>query len=442
MSLRKLINIRILVSILFVIIISGVFATWSAKKSVSREVESSLNLALSMVGLGFSNMLEDESKKISMIDRIELLEDARHLNISVLEDGKITDIIKSNKDASDRTPKWFERIVKGQYSNKEYLVKTSSGKEKIIISSADPADEISEAWYEFLFYVSSMLIMAIILFTEIHVVFNSALKAVSEILRTLKRAQKGKYEQQNFQFDIQELDLIGNEVSTLCAKLSKTKEENQSLAKHTMLIQENERKHLSRELHDEMGQSLTAIKALAVAVKQDNTDKKFIGDSIVETCDHMIKVVRSMMKTLHPLSLSELGLRATLESMIEDWDRRNQNIDIEFIYDDQIEKLEYQSSIHIYRIIQECLTNIVRHAKAKNVTIKISLTQSKKHVNIVVKDNGVGIKDTRKNGFGMLSMRERVENLNGTLKYSSYINKGLEVKALIPYIEEEKNANI
>jgi two-component system, NarL family, sensor histidine kinase UhpB len=188
---------------------------------------------------------------------------------------------------------------------------------------------------------------------------------------------------------------------------------------------------MSRELHDEMGQSLTAIKAMAVTSKQPNVDITLVADSIIEVCNHLSVVVRSMMRTLHPLSLAELGLEATLTDLITEWRRRNSDLEIQLNYDTALEQLDNKVAIHVYRIVQECLTNVVRHAQASKVNVSLGFTSERVEINVV--DNGIGGK-AEALGFGVLGMRERVESLGGKFTFNSEENKGVQVKAWMPFI--------
>ena len=104
-------------------------------------------------------------------------------------------------------------------------------------------------------------------------------------------------------------------------------QENRALAQHSLAIQEDERQRLSQELHDELGQSLTAIKVMAATAERSQmggrADIKPTTDAIINVCDHLMTVVRSMMHQLHPLVLTELGLKATMEDLLNHWAIRN-----------------------------------------------------------------------------------------------------------------------
>jgi two-component system sensor histidine kinase UhpB len=182
-----------------------------------------------------------------------------------------------------------------------------------------------------------------------------------------------------------------------------------------------------------MGQSLTAIKAMSVALKQPNSQVTDIAGNIIDICNHLSTVVRSMMRSLHPLSLTELGLGLTLKDMIDEWLRRHPVLAIQLDYDEGLESVKDELTIHIYRIIQECLTNVVRHADAENVTINLKKRKEneQEYAFVSVSDDGKG-SSAEGEGFGVRSMRERVESMHGEFSYTFLPGKGVTVIATMP----------
>lgn len=188
---------------------------------------------------------------------------------------------------------------------------------------------------------------------------------------------------------------------------------------------------MAQELHDELGQSLTAIKVMAISAGYKNVDTAKINRDISQLCDHLMQVVRSMMRQLHPLMLPELGLKATLEDMVAQWQVRCPGLAICLHCDDAVDKFSKLISIQLFRVIQECLTNINRHAQADEVSI--ILQASEERVNLRIKDNGVGC-DLSKltSGFGLLGVQERIKSLGGVVDLYSTVEQGFVVEVLIP----------
>lgn len=438
MSLRSLINLRIVFSVVFILLLGGATAVWQARQSVEREVQSSINLALQMIEFGFAQVPLSSRYGSEWLPQISALQQTRHLHISISENGvKPTKFITQRivDEARNEPPQWFIDLVRARHFTEKYDVSMADGTVKTILITADPMDEITEAWGESQAFFWSIVAMSVIMFLAINLVFNAVLRAVKTILSGLQQVEDGHYGLALPRFKIKEFDAIALEVNEMSSSLKAAQKNNQALARHTMHIQESERQTMSRELHDEMGQSLTAIKAMAVTSKQANADIPSIADSIITVCNHLSIVVRSMMRTLHPLSLAELGLRATLSDLISEWQRRTSDLMIDLDYDDQLEQLNNEVTIHVYRIVQECLTNVVRHAKATHVSIL--LEKRGDTVWMSVSDNGVG-GQMGQQGFGVLGMRERAQNLGGKFLFESVDNEGVNVIVQLPYIEKKQ----
>jgi len=220
----------------------------------------------------------------------------------------------------------------------------------------------------------------------------------------------------------------------LMIELDKTRQDNRALTQHSLAIQEEERQHLAQELHDELGQSLTAIKVMAVTVPHQKADIPKISTSIVEICNHLMAVVRSMMQELHPLVLTELGLKATLDDLVQHWSERNPTLDLMIDCDEQVDSIDKNIAIQVFRVIQECLTNIVRHANAHQVSISLALSNTTQGALLLtVKDDGQGCDlKTIPRGFGLLGMKERIKSLNGEIMFDSCIGQGMSISVEIP----------
>lgn len=436
MSLRALINLRIIASVILILIFSAIIAIWQAKSSVEQEVDSSINLAVQMIDFGFTQQPSLNAENEAWLEHIATMQPVRHLHISI--EDNVSDLQNNNSlykaDEGNTTPQWFIEAVKDDFLTHHYDIKIADGSTKTIFITANPMDEISEAWGETKAFFWSIVLMLSIIFFTVNLVFNSMLQAVKTILSGLRQVETGHFDHVLPHFKIKEFDAIAIEINGMSLALKTAQTNNQALARHTMQIQETERQNMSRELHDEMGQSLTAIKAMAVTCQQADTDVKAVTSSIVDICNHLSVVVRSMMKTLHPLSLTELGLGATLSELVREWQRRSTELQIDLNYDSSLEKLSHDITIHVYRIVQECLTNVVKHANASEVAILVIKSGYK--VLITVSDNGQG-KQLDSSGFGLLGMRERAENLGGQFTLESAQNGGVNVVVQLPYWEDK-----
>ncbi|MDH5633881.1 MAG: sensor histidine kinase [Gammaproteobacteria bacterium] len=218
-------------------------------------------------------------------------------------------------------------------------------------------------------------------------------------------------------------------------------QENRKLSRQLIGIQEQEYRKLAREIHDEFGQSLTAIKTDAVLISSRSKDREHSiyrsSEAIIAVVSHIYDVVYSMMRRLRPTVLDDLGLLATLESYMKDWRERRPGMPCRLTISGEIDGFEEDVNISIYRMIQECTTNVIRHAAASRIHVMLVRVTTEKddHVVVSVEDNGRGMTRTHRHsgsGFGLLGMRERVESLGGEMQVQSARNRGTTVVALIP----------
>ena len=444
MSLRYQINLRILISSLCILLLGGSIAVWQARNAVDKEVDSSINLAVQLITFGFSQATHAPKTEADWLPQFNALKATRHLSIQLKQpSGVITTFTPQQTQPREKPPQWFIKLVEGRHPKAERPITTPGGKQFTLIIQANPLDEITEAWEESLDFFGSLFLLTLLTFLAVNLAFNKALKSIAIIVNALKIIETGQYRQKLPDFSILEYDSIAKAINHMTAELNTGQQKNRALTQHSLAIQEDERQRLSQELHDELGQSLTAIKVMAVTAGRSQAgavgmraDIKQTTDAIISVCDHLMTVVRSMMHQLHPLVLAELGLKATLEDLLHHWAIRNPALKITLNCPDEVDALEQTITIQVFRIVQECLTNIVRHAKAKQATIQLDIinhSTTGKALRLQVTDNGLGCAaDGIKTGFGLLGMRERINSLDGELTIQSEPHRGMSIIASIP----------
>ncbi len=437
MSLRYQISIRILIISCIVFFLGGAIAIWQARNAVRKEVDSSINLTLQLVKLNLSLPTSELSAVTGWLSRLNDLQQTRHLHIKLKNSGgQIIDTLQGQRDVSkdNPPPRWFINLVTSHYPKIEYPITAAHGPPLTLIIQANPLDEITEVWHETLAFFITIGCLVAFSFVAVHRVFNKTLGAIDIIKDNLHLIETGEYQKKLPKFEILEYDRIAQAINHMTCVLEQTQKQNRALTQHSLQIQEEERRHLARELHDELGQSLTAIKVMAVTATHKAPHINNIMTTIAEQCDHLMNVVRSMMHQLHPLMLSELGLAATLEDLSRNWLKRYPDLSL-FLHcnAEEVDKLDERISIQVFRIIQECLTNTVRHAQATQTHITLHLEQKTNTLHLQVNDNGQGCRIDQINaGFGLLGLAERVKSLGGQCKITSQPGQGMQISVQIP----------
>ena len=226
-----------------------------------------------------------------------------------------------------------------------------------------------------------------------------------------------------------------SELHVMQKELADTLAENRLLSQKYLMVQEDERRSLARELHDELGQCLNAIKLDAVAIRDMShglqPEIETSATAIVELSGHVYEVVRSIMQRLRPAALDALGLHDAVAHLVGQWQRRNRAVDCGFVASGDLSGLGEVMNITVYRLVQECLTNVAKHASAAHLTV--SLERVDAEVRVVVLDDGRGMDlQAKRTGLGLVGLRERVEALRGRLHLTSEPGNGLEVRVWLP----------
>ena len=219
------------------------------------------------------------------------------------------------------------------------------------------------------------------------------------------------------------------------AQLEAALADNRRLSQQYVQLQESERKSLARELHDELGQYLNVIKVDAVGIRDGRVSGAEIlhesAGAIVANCNHIHAALASLIRQLRPVGLDELGLGAALEHCIDTWRPRLPGMRLELQLAGDLDDLGEALTLTVYRVVQEGLNNIAKHAAAERVSLR--LERAGDLITITISDDGIGA-DTQEPtlGLGLVGMRERVAALSGRLEVRSSPGKGFELKAEIP----------
>jgi signal transduction histidine kinase len=207
--------------------------------------------------------------------------------------------------------------------------------------------------------------------------------------------------------------------------LKSKKEMNEKFTQDLMQAQEEERKRVSKDLHDGIGQSLLLIKNKVVLNKDDDT--KFMVENAIEE-------VRSISRALHPFQLQEMGITKAIESILYQFDNSTELFITSEI--DPIDDLfDIHQEVNIYRIVQESLNNVLKHANA--TAVKIVIEKENKSMYLLIQDNGIGFDFSERyndfNSLGLKTLKERTRFLNGSMKINSQTNIGTKLEFKIPF---------
>mgnify|MGYP001599552738 CR=1 FL=1 len=231
----------------------------------------------------------------------------------------------------------------------------------------------------------------------------------------------------------QQHDQLEDMVAKRTAELQQSSDENRRLAKQIIRIQEDQYHHLARELHDEFGQTLTAIKISAHIIAQ-NDDTEVVhrcADDIFQHSESLYENIRHLIQRLRPEALDMFGLSMAIAQCASEFKFIEQNIDVELDIDDSVDGLDETFTLATYRIIQELLNNTAKYAQATKVTVQAH--EEPEGLCICVIDDGIGFdKESLGKGHGFNGISERVKTLGGSMDIQSAPGEGVKICVKLP----------
>lgn len=283
--------------------------------------------------------------------------------------------------------------------------------------------------------VLGMAVGILVLNLLIYLPVRRALQPTDQILAALGRMEAGDIAARMPYPRLIELRRIATGFNHLAERLQKTLADQRRLAQRLLAVREEERRHLARELHDEFGQCLTCIGAdaalIAKQVQQSQTHLLPAAQSIAAVTGQMMQALQGILGQLRPVGLDAFGLRAGLEQFVGGWQRRAPDCHFQLCIDGEVDDLPDDLTVNLYRIVQESLTNALRHSVPRSV--RVDLCREPSRCWLRVEDDGVAREpSTTGSGLGVLGMHERVAALGGCFTLTALSPQGMRVQAELP----------
>jgi two-component system, NarL family, sensor histidine kinase UhpB len=376
------------------------------------------------------------------------LGDVRHLSVKFYDyNGRLLD---GNEDAGSRTPTvphWFAWLVFATSPPMQPAIRTVSfngaplGR---LVIAPDPTYEMDEIWATSRGLLELLLVFFVLVNGLVWWAVSRAMRPVERILDGLAQIRRGNLAVRLPRFGLPEMSRIGVGFNHMAGALEVSVAENLRLTRRLLQMQESERASIARELHDEIGQCVSAIHADAVAIQNSGGEAvRESAEAIVAVTGRIKDMVRSMLQRLRPPVLEALGLATALRELVAAFQQRNPEVICALRMSGELTSLDPEFCIAVYRVVQECLTNIMVHARAHQVTIEVARADYKQAdgpeaqrlpvLSLKVTDDGVGFVATADyRGFGLTGIRERVKALGGRCGIDSKPGRGTRVSVDVP----------
>ena len=305
------------------------------------------------------------------------------------------------------------------------------------VASIDADSLIEQSWRETGRLLAVMATTLLLLCLLVYAALARALSPTRAIRMGLERLAANDLAARLPPFDLAELSAVGAVFNALAEKLERALAERNELTKKLIAVQDEERRHLARDLHDEFGQCLAAIGVMAASAGQ--TAERQCPELLPE-CRNIARIAAQMMETLRgalfrlrPPDVEELGLTTSLESLVAGWNSRCRGRPrFEIAFRGRFDPLPNAFGADLYRIAQEAITNAAKHAEASRITLRLDRREGE--IELIVADDGKSnSRDSlRKSGMGLLGMQERITALGGRLRFETGRPSGTVLHAVLP----------
>ncbi|GLP98750.1 histidine kinase [Methylophaga thalassica] len=350
-------------------------------------------------------------------------------------------LCNATQTSNKNYPIWFGHFY-AQFFNPGVEVKRSVSFNAIkygtILVTLNVDIETARAWHNLQAALGVLVVTILALCCLVFITINRMLKPAKDIVSGLEKMRAGALSVRLPDFDIAEWKRTSHAINALVSTQQNILAENKQLSIKIMNTQEEEHRYISRELHDEFGQCLAGINAVTTSVSQTakSSCPELVDEiqSIRHITAHMMSALRDLLTRLRPAELDELGLETSLKQLIKSWNQRSSGkTNYVLSLSGSINDLPETLAVHVYRIVQECLTNIAKHASAENADVVLDI-QDGTLLSLIIKDDGIADLSafSSSNGLGLLGIHERVAALGGDLSLDTQTNGGLVVTIILP----------
>ncbi|WP_448205852.1 histidine kinase [Azospirillum sp. sgz302134] len=451
---RRLIALFALFLLLFAGAGSGVIIA-DARERVHAEMESVLDLAGLLVGpsgLAAASDLRNRPPAEHVAALSALLVPARklrHVQIRLLDRSGAVIGETGASGARDDVPGWFAALIGAQPQTRRIDLPPSNGEAAAYAVVAEPWDEAAEVWETVRDLGACAAVLSAGLLILLALAVGQALRPLRLFERELARMERGDFGVKLAQVAVPELAPIAAGIRALGDSLARTQSDNRRLAVQLVEVEDRERRELARDIHDELGPSLFALKIDArellklarspEAVPPDQIDER--GEAMMTAIESIHQLSRRVLGRLRPAVLDHLPLSDVLRDEVDRWRRQKPDIAWRLDLHGPLDDLSDPVRLTVYRVIQEAIMNAVRHAGPQEIAVSAERRAEAggECVVVSVRDDGRSehggqgsAGPSALGGFGIPGMTERVHALAGSLTVRPSEGGGTVVRAVIP----------
>ncbi len=425
-------------AVLLASLLAGAFLTYEHAAS---RVHTEMHAALAVGRHVVQNAVDDSAEQPDPTRRLARIVAAfngdRHLRATVTDPHAKTLMQSTTQPPTAPAPRRFLTLIAGPTLTAPIALPALLQATGTLALSADPQNEAAEAWDDVKLDLAILTVFFALVLALIVTTLRRAVRPLQDLRAALTRIATGDYAIRLAPSRTRELAQVQAGFNAMAERLADMELQNRLLQTRVQRVQEEERAELARDLHDEVAPFLFAVSADASLIRQHVAHPRPAeidarAEAILASVGHMQRHLRHVLSRLMPDVLLDLGLAGAIETLVHGWSSRRP--DIAFAVQVEAGTLDDRRTAVAFRVVQESLSNAVRHANPTSIAVRIA--QAANCCIVEVTDNGTGLPQTPKHqqptrhGLGLLGMRERVSAIGGRLTFAtSPGSTGLSVRA-------------
>ncbi|MCZ7595426.1 MAG: histidine kinase [Hyphomicrobium sp.] len=446
MSIRFRLNALIIAVFTLGLVLLMLAMVLSAGPRIRAENDSIMRLATEFVETTIESLQGTTDPGARLAVLLDGLKDLRHVQIYRVNDPG-SDVVPED-GISAAAPSWLARLGRPS-STAQVPVRVNGQDFGTLVIAPRLADEAAEIWSSIVSFSLGGAALAVTAVLLMSVTIAYLLKPIKRIGDALMVLEAGRYDVAVPESGPPEISDICRKLNRLATTLESTISENRRLAQRIIRVQDEERKDLARELHDELGPYLFAIRAAIAALKSELQRGGSDREKLLRTCDTLVermetiqRMNRGVLQKLRPMGLEEYGLKAKLTSLLALLRESHPHVRINLAVAADLPACDETSNLTLYRLVQEGLTNALRHAEATVVDIAIEPApaddvpevkdKTRPVIHVAIADNGRGLPEGVKASYGIAGMSERVWATGGEMRMTNRAGGGLTLDAWVP----------
>jgi two-component system sensor histidine kinase UhpB len=444
MSLRLQINLLIAALIATFVGVVFVFDVVSTRNSVREEIQAS-NVVAAQLMSNF-NWTDSANDRLALVNYLSHLGRVRAVEISLRDDsgGVVYHSPPSTYKAGRDAPAWYAALVTPEPIHQEFHLPAGD-----LVIEANASRAVLDGWDDALFLFEFGIVIVALGNLFVFWFVGRATRPFRLIASGLTDMQAGAYDTRLPAFGTAEAAAIASAFNRMAQAIQENLDARREALEANLRLEhsrelaltiqhrvEEERRQIARELHDETSQGVTAIRSLALSLvrrlRDGDEQARESARLIADTAAQLYAAMHDLIPRLRPVALDNLGLGAALEEQVSEWRRQHPHVEFALALGDLPDDLGESYALAAYRIVQEAVTNALRHAKPRRIEIDARADQ--RTLALEIRDDGAGLPaDWQRSGhFGVRGMRERARMLGGDVRLENIVGGGVRVGAMLP----------